>query len=104
MQRVVDNLLAITKEWEMTLAAKLYGTFEVIDHVGVTAYRLRLPSQYGLQPVFYILQLKATIGNHALQSELPDTLMIDESEFELKRILRDHKVWGDDRVRQLLVE
>ncbi|KAH6798946.1 hypothetical protein C2S51_035430 [Perilla frutescens var. frutescens] len=87
------------------LAPKFYGPFEVVEKIGSVAYRLSLPAQSRLHPIFHISQLKLAVGNHVVETELPDALLLVQPEFVPEWILRERMVWrGDDRVHQLLVQ
>lgn len=73
--------------------------------VGKVAYRMRLPDQARLHPVFHISQLKVVVGDDLVETALPDKLFRDDLEFLSEFILRDRWVWQDGtRVRRLLVQ
>ncbi|KAL2532494.1 RNA-directed DNA polymerase [Abeliophyllum distichum] len=56
------------------LAPRYYGPFEVIGHVGKVAYRLRLPNNTSIHPVFYTSQLRKAIGENHITRPLPSQL------------------------------
>jgi hypothetical protein len=54
------------------LTTKYYGPFRVLETVGKLAYRLLLPDDVNIHPVFHVSQLKKHLGNHAVpQANLP---------------------------------
>lgn len=52
------------------LAYKYFGPFEILQRVGVVAYRLRLPETAMIHPVFHVSQLKKFIKPHSPVSKL----------------------------------
>jgi hypothetical protein len=47
------------------LSTKFYGPFRVIEKVGTAAYRLQLPDNAEIHPVFHVSQLKQHLGPKA---------------------------------------
>lgn len=50
----------------LKLRGKYYGPFKVLEKVGAVAYRLQLPEEAALHPVFHVSQLKKHLGTHAV--------------------------------------
>ncbi len=45
------------------LAARYYGPFEILERVGAVAYRLRLPEESQIHPVFHVSLLKQCLSS-----------------------------------------
>ncbi|KAJ1702159.1 hypothetical protein LUZ63_001938 [Rhynchospora breviuscula] len=52
----------------MKLSPKFYGPFKVIQRIGNLAYKLLLPPESTIHPVFHVSQLKKHIGNRHVPS------------------------------------
>ena len=65
------------------LAAKYYGPFTVLERIGPVAYRLQLPDDCKIHPVFHVSQLKPVLGKNHIVTELPSTLN-ESAEFVLQ--------------------
>ncbi|XP_026452504.1 uncharacterized protein LOC113352983 [Papaver somniferum] len=58
-------------------AAKYYGLFEIIKKVGLAAYKVQLPAEARIHPVFHVSQLKQHIGTTHIPSPSLPTLDTD---------------------------
>ena len=50
----------------LKLRSKYYGPYKIIQKVGELAYKLQLPDQAEIHPVFHVSQLKKQHGKHAI--------------------------------------
>ncbi|WVZ23582.1 hypothetical protein V8G54_002126 [Vigna mungo] len=53
------------------LAPKFFGPFQIVDQIGVVAYKLRLPQGSKIHDVFHILQLRRKVGHTPSSNSLP---------------------------------
>ncbi|KAI0530941.1 hypothetical protein KFK09_000489 [Dendrobium nobile] len=85
------------------LAPRYFGPFEVIEKIGVVAYRLKLPPSETIHPVFHVSQLRRVIGDHIAIPELPPTLTE-----ELEVILEPLELKGvrqkEDETKEVLIQ
>lgn len=58
------------------LMARYYGPFKVIQKIGEVAFRLELPANARIHPVFHVSQLKLAIGTKQVEAELPADLQV----------------------------
>jgi hypothetical protein len=55
------------------LAFRFFGPFDIIDRIGQSSYKLKLPDDCLVHPVFHVSQLKCVVPPHTIVStELPD--------------------------------
>jgi hypothetical protein len=69
---------SMAKRINQKLVARYYGPFKVLAKVGEVAYKLQLPAQSKIHPVFHVSLLKKAIGDYQVQGELPRDLEIAE--------------------------
>lgn len=69
----------IANRMGLKLAAKYFGPFKVLERIGKVAYKLELPADAKIHPIFHVSLLKKHVGNAAVQSQLP--LMNDNDTF-----------------------
>ncbi|KAJ4802427.1 polyprotein [Rhynchospora pubera] len=55
----------------LKLSSRYYGPFLVVERIGKAAYRLQLPPDSQVHPVFHISQLKKCIGKNSASPTLP---------------------------------
>ena len=67
------------------------GPYEVVQQIGSVAYRLRLPSTWGVHDVFHVSQLKPVVGN-VYQEEVID--VGESQEYEIDYIVDVREVRG----------
>ncbi|MCI22727.1 hypothetical protein A2U01_0043903, partial [Trifolium medium] len=86
------------------LAAKYYGPYPIIEKIGFVAYKLKLPDESRVHPVFHVSLLKKAVGNYQDKDELPDLMEepIDVYVPEAVLAMRKHKQNGEES-NQLLI-
>ncbi|GMI65616.1 hypothetical protein HRI_000230900 [Hibiscus trionum] len=87
------------------LAPKWFGPFRIVGRVGKVSYKLQLPKDSRVHPIFHISQLKKHIGSDECQSELPVINPNGEISKELLKIL-DRRIGkkGSRAITKVLVE
>lgn len=84
------------------LAPRFYGPFQVLKRVGVVAYKLALPKESRIHPVFHVSLLKKKIGEKIqVQAELPSQLSPHETFFPKPQAVLDRRVYR--RREQVLI-
>lgn len=68
------------------LAAHYYGPYTILEKIGSVAYRLELPPNATIHPVFHVSQLRRAVGNCASSPHFPSPLSED---LELQAIPED---------------
>lgn len=69
---------SVVKRINQKLAARFYGPFKIVAKIGEVAYKLQLPDQSRIHPVFHVSLLKKAIGDYQVQGDLPKDLEIEE--------------------------
>lgn len=94
------------------LAPRNYGPFEITQRVGEVAYKLKLPDQWKIHPVFHVSKLKPNNeeGEHFPDREKevtrpPPLQDIDgEQEYEVERVVGDRtRKKGRKTIKEYLV-
>lgn len=65
---------SVIKRIHQKLAARFYGPFQIIAKVGEVAYKLKLPDQSKIHPIFHVSLLKKAVGDFDVQEDLPKGL------------------------------
>jgi hypothetical protein len=48
------------------LSFKFFGSFKILQKIGQVAYKLELPPQATIHPVFHVSQLKSSVGSQQI--------------------------------------
>jgi hypothetical protein len=73
------------------LLPRYIGPFAVIARVGPVAYKLQLPDNYKIHPVFHVSLLRTYKADGTVQPPPPPELVEGELEYEVENIL-DHRI------------
>lgn len=70
------------------LSFKYFGPYSVLARYGSVAYKLDLPVDSQVHPVFHVSQLKTFVPDHTpVYTELPTPLQLDVADLEPEEIL-----------------
>ncbi|GMI79919.1 hypothetical protein HRI_001661200 [Hibiscus trionum] len=86
-------------------ASRWFGPFLITERIGAVAYRLKLPENSRVHPVFHVSQLKKRVGSNKIQDECPSIDADGSISKEPVRII-DRRIgkMGNRAVTKVLVE
>ena len=67
-------LCSLAHKLNEKLSPRFFGSYKVLQRVGLVAYKLELPSSTSIHPVFYVSQLKQALGSNDHSQPLPSLL------------------------------
>ncbi|MCH79728.1 Ty3/gypsy retrotransposon protein, partial [Trifolium medium] len=86
------------------LAAKYYGPYPVIEKIGAVAYKLKLPEESRVHPVFHVSLLKKAVGNYHEEEVLPDLMEEQIEVYYPESVLATRKMkQSGEEISQLLI-
>lgn len=86
------------------LSFRYFGPYKIIQKIGAVAYKLELPVNASVHPVFHVSQLKRAIPSSLqVSSDIPDP-SVDALRFPLKILQRRLKHHGDTLIFEILVQ
>ena len=75
------KLKTLANRANQKLSPRFYGPYEVLERIGAVAYRLKLPLESMVHPIFHVSLLKKCVAPNIISQPLPAGL---SEEWELK--------------------
>jgi hypothetical protein len=97
---------SLVRRINQKLAARFYGPFQIEARIGEVAYKLKLPAESKIHPVFHVSLLKKAVGSYHEQGDLPKELEVDDaSDIYPEKVLGTRVVrQGDSLLQQSLIQ
>lgn len=67
--------LSLAKRRCEKLAPKYFGPYTIVECIGFVAYKLELPTDATIHPMFHVSQLKRVVGDHCSVQNHPPTFI-----------------------------
>jgi hypothetical protein len=83
------------------LAFKFFTPFQILERIGKVAYKLDLPPEAAVHPIFHVSQLKLSLGGNTVGTSLPSHLTLFQV---IERILQQRWMSGSHPVEQVFVK
>ena len=83
---------SLTNHAHQKLAFRFFGPFHILERIGAVAYRLELPPNFAIHPVFHVSQLKKSPGAGSAVASLPSDLV----EFQVPLVILQRRWSGGD--------
>ena len=91
--------ISIARRSNEKLSARFYGPFEIIKKIGQVAYKLDLPPDAKIHPVFHVSQLKKHVGDAPVIPSIPPQLTAElELQVEPEAVIAVRRVYEQGRV------
>ena len=92
------RMRVLSKKYNEKMAPKYFGSYTVIQQINSVAYKLALPPESRLHPVFHVSQLKNVVGNPDRVLSLPSTVT-DDLEWVVEPLqIKDIRGSGSEQV------
>ncbi|KAL4562417.1 hypothetical protein LXL04_034620 [Taraxacum kok-saghyz] len=97
---------SVARRINQKLSARYYGPFTITSKIGTVAYKLQLPEESRIHPVFHVSLLKRAVGTNQVEPTLPVDLEMDRADLPTPKTclaVRDSTQNGET-TRQWLIQ